>query len=127
MIFILENNQETANTLKEAFMDPGYHEVVTSSDPKSALSTIVIWRPDIIISEYTEVDGGWLCKEVKKMRITNHIPFIFTCHIGSKIDVNRLRDRMLNQYGASDFIPKPFSIQKMMDITNQHLRYLLFS
>ena len=120
-IFILENNEGTAYALKEAFRNSGTHDVVVCSDPKKALSTIVIWQPNIIISEYLEVDGGWLCKEVKKMRMTKHTPIIFTCHIGKHTDVCKLRDRLLNQYMATDFIAKPFSVEKMMNITNKHL------
>ena len=66
---------------------------------------------DVLISGH---DGRVICKQLKSNRETSHIPVImFSAHPGAAASIA--------EYGANDFIAKPFDVNNLMKKVNAQL------
>lgn len=67
---------------------------------------------DVLISGY---DGRTLCKELKSTPATAHIPVImFSAHPSAAATIK--------EYGAEDFIAKPFDVNDLLEKISRQLR-----
>jgi DNA-binding response OmpR family regulator len=65
----------------------------------------------VLISGY---DGRAICKQLKSDKSTSHIPVImFSAHPGAAATIA--------EYGADDFIAKPFDVNNLMQKVNEQL------
>lgn len=74
------------------------------------------FKPDLILLDVliSGNDGRNLCKQLKSKPETKHIPVImFSAHPSAAASIN--------EYGADDFIAKPFDVNDLLQKVNNHL------
>lgn len=102
-VVIIEDDMDVLNYIGSV-LDP-YFVVYKESSPLNGLATIKKMVPDIIISDIMmpDMNGFDLCEKVKSDITISHIPFIFLTALSS------MEDQVKGmQYGAVDYISKPF-------------------
>ena len=103
-ILIVEDNEELRHFLVNMLQKD--YRILEAADGKSGLDLTVSAMPDLIISDIMMpvMDGIELLEAVKKNHNISHIPFILLSAKAS------LDDRIQGlEYGADDYITKPFS------------------
>ncbi|WP_459952348.1 ATP-binding protein [Dysgonomonas termitidis] len=108
-ILIIEDNEELLQLLIEAFSS--LYNVTTADNGESGLNFAIETRPDIILSGVMipRISGLDLCKKLKTRADTSHIPILLiTARSSLKQNVEGL------QYGADDYIVKPFNIELLL-------------
>ncbi|MEO0507423.1 MAG: response regulator [Bacteroidota bacterium] len=107
-ILLVEDHQELQRYIQK-MMRP-YGKVVVAKNGKEALQMAVKTVPDLIISDFMMplMDGGELCRNIRKDPVVSHIPFIMLTAKATEEDkILGLRD------GATDYIFKPFDKQEL--------------
>jgi signal transduction histidine kinase/DNA-binding response OmpR family regulator/ligand-binding sensor domain-containing protein len=104
IILLMEDNAELRHFLKTIFEDA--YSVVETADGKAGLAKAIDLVPDIVISDVMmpEMDGIKMIRELRNNMITSHIPVIL---LTAKTAMD---DKIAGlEYGADDYITKPFS------------------
>ena len=111
-ILIVEDEKDILNMLSEAFRFEGY-EVLCSSDGEEALRIIRIENPDIILLDLQipKVNGFQVCNSIKSNPILSPMKVIIISGKAQQIDREIAQDA-----GADDYITKPFSIIKLVEM-----------
>lgn len=107
-LLIVEDNYEMLLLLKDTFSP--YYNVFTAENGKEALSLLQEVKPDLIISDVMMpiMDGISLCKELKHLKTTRHIPIILlTARNTTQSKLEGLK------YGAIEYINKPFNVKEL--------------
>ena len=125
-VFILEKDYSTAYSLAESFKNPGGYEIQIATNPDFALKAIAQWQPHIVLAECAEIDGGWLCRELKKLDTTKKITVILMCHKGKDKTEQEVKDILVSSYACDDAITKPFTVERVMKLIHKHF-VILFS
>jgi len=102
-ILIVDDNEELIRFLYETFT-PRFN-VIKATDGKQAYRLAKSMVPNIIISDIkmSEMNGLKLCQSIRNNNITSHIPVILL-----SAEKKETIEHKCYQYGASDFIEKPF-------------------
>lgn len=103
-ILIVEDNEELRHFIMNIFRKD--YRVIDADNGKMGLEKIKSEMPDVVLSDVMMpcMDGIELLEEVKKDHNISHIPFIL---LSAKSAVD---DRIKGlEYGADDYITKPFS------------------
>lgn len=105
-VLIVEDDAEIRHYVKHE-LGSKYH-TMEASDGKTALDLMTKQMPDIIISDVMMpgMDGGTLCKKIKKNVNTNHIPVVLLTAMTK--DEDRIQGL---ESGADAYIEKPFNIE----------------
>lgn len=101
-ILMIEDDTELAEILSE-YLEQYDMKVTTSEDPYIGLSTLATSKFDLVILDLTlpGLDGLEVCKEIRK----NHdIPIIISSARHDITDKVKALD-----YGADDYLPKPYN------------------
>ncbi|MCH7411491.1 response regulator [Belliella sp. DSM 111904] len=108
ILLIVEDNVELKKFLKDQFKSK--YEVITAKNGKSGLNKIMKSGPAIVISDVMmpEMDGIELCRHVKSNEALCHTPVILLT--AKNAHQNRIEGL---DYGADDYISKPFNIQEL--------------
>ncbi|MGY6523705.1 MAG: hybrid sensor histidine kinase/response regulator transcription factor [Mongoliitalea sp.] len=107
-LLIVEDNVELKKFLKGQFSHE--YEVITAKNGVSGLNKALKSDPALIISDVMmpEMDGMELCKAIKTNPAISHIPIILlTAKSAQNFKLEGL------EYGADDFISKPFNILEL--------------
>ncbi len=107
-IFIVEDEPNMLQGLKDNFEFEGY-EVHTSNNGKEALELILQQPFNLIILDIMlpGISGLDICKEVRSKKITT--PIIMLTAKGEELD------KVLGlEFGADDYITKPFSLRELL-------------
>lgn len=104
LMLLVEDNQELREFLRSIFA-PMYR-VVEASDGMEGASKALKYLPDIIISDVMmpEKDGIEMTRELRADMTTSHIPIIL---LTAKTTIESKLEGL--EYGADDYITKPFS------------------
>ncbi len=109
-IVIIDDEQDILeilgyNLTKEHFT------VKTFTNPLEAFSYIKNVGCDLVISDWLmpEMEGLDLCRKLREMKETNHIPVIMISCKGDEIDVVTALE-----IGAEDYIVKPFKVKELI-------------
>ncbi|MCM8813322.1 MAG: response regulator [Candidatus Omnitrophica bacterium] len=88
----------------------GYH-VVSAHDGKAALEMIRGQRPDVVLLDVRLplLDGTEVCRQLKNDQSLRRIPVILFS--AAEDEENR---QMMREYGADDFISKPFETEDLL-------------
>lgn len=107
-ILFVEDDKAILKGLEDNFSREGYR-VLTERDGKKGLSTALKKQPDLVVLDVMlpTMDGFQICAELKKRGFAHPI-FMLTGMANEKSRVEGL------QYGADDYIQKPFSIQELL-------------
>ena len=104
LMLLVEDNQELRSFLRSIFAST--YRVVEASDGMEGWSKALKYLPDIIISDVMmpEKDGIEMTRELRADMTTSHIPIIL---LTAKTTIESKLEGL--EYGADDYITKPFS------------------
>ena len=91
-------------------------EVDVTAKWENTFDKIETFKPDLILLDVliSGNDGRTLCKQLKSKSDTKHIPIImFSAHPSAAATIN--------EYGADDFIAKPFDVNDLLAKVNKQL------
>lgn len=116
-ILIVEDEKSLRDTLKDMFSTSGY-EVEVAENGREALDLMLSSKPDVIITDISMpvMDGYELVQEIKKTPDGNKIPILM---LTAKVSEEE-KIRGLN-FGAVDYITKPFSYHELQLKIQNHL------
>jgi DNA-binding response OmpR family regulator len=92
-------------------------QVEVTSRWEQTFEKIESFKPNLILLDVliSGNDGRVICKQLKSQEDTKHIPIImFSAHPSAGATIK--------EYGANDFIAKPFDVHELMDKVNKHLK-----
>lgn len=92
------------------------YEVEVTPKWEHAIDKIRIFKPDLILLDVliSGNDGRTICKKLKAEEDTKHIPIImFSAHPSAEATIS--------EYGANDFIAKPFDVNELMEKIKKHI------
>lgn len=114
-ILVVDDDTDILSVMKILLTMKGF-EVEVISKGENTLPKIESFKPDLILLDVliSGHDGRTICKELKAKKETQHIPVImFSAHPGAASTIA--------DYGADDFISKPFDVNNLMKKVNTHL------
>ena len=114
-ILVVDDDVDILSVMKILLTMKGF-EVDVISKGENALPKTEIFKPDLIILDVliSGHDGRTICKQLKSNKETSHIPVImFSAHPGAAATIA--------DYGANDFIAKPFDVNSLMKKINEQL------
>jgi DNA-binding response OmpR family regulator len=114
-ILLVDDDQDILDTLDLILSKEGY-EVQTLNTPQTIFSVIHHYTPDLILLDIfmNEFNGLEICKAIKSYYNTQKIPIII---ISSHESIHTAK----SEFGASDIVIKPFNMEQLVSIINQHL------
>lgn len=109
IVLVVDDNDELREFISSLLLQK--YTVVEASDGEVALRIAIETEPDIIISDVMMpvMDGFSLTKQLKSSPITNHIPLILLTARSTKLDTIKGL-----QYGADDYLVKPFDNNELI-------------
>jgi DNA-binding response OmpR family regulator len=108
-ILLIDDDPDVITVLQMLLKKKGY-EVATASREDEAYHQVSAFSPDLIVLDVllSGVDGRTICKKLKNSAASKHIPIImFSAHPGAQ--------KNMHEFGADDFIPKPFETSKILE------------
>lgn len=115
-ILVVDDDVDILSVMKILLTMKGF-EVEIISKGENALPTTESFKPDLILLDVliSGHDGRTICKQLKSNKETSHIPVImFSAHPGAAATIS--------DYGANDFISKPFDVNNLMKKVNAQLK-----
>ena len=112
-ILLIDDDPDVRVMMGKMLYKEGY-EVDTAAGREEALSKLNVTKPAVILLDVllSGSDGRELCREIKEDKNLKHIPVImFSGHPGAALK--------FEEYGADDFIAKPFNIEALLDKLTQ--------
>lgn len=119
-IVVIEDDPLILHPLRDALREYGYN-VLTASDGKSGLETVLEHKPDVVILDILLplMDGWEVCKAIRR---TSVIPILILSSLSEEVD------RILGlELGADDYLTKPFSTRELIAHIKALLRRVEFS
>ncbi len=108
-ILLIDDDPDVIIVLQILLKKKGY-QVATASCEEEAYEQVEIFMPHLIVLDVllSGVDGRTICKKLKSKESSKHIPIImFSAHPGAQ--------KNMEDFGADDFIPKPFESNKILE------------
>ena len=112
-ILVIDDDTDLLDVTNALLTRKGF-EVETNANWEDAMNKIETFQPQLILLDVflNGVDGLDVCRQLKTMPHTKHIPvLIFSSYPG-------IAERVIYEYGADDFIAKPFEVNDL--ITKMH-------
>ncbi len=116
-ILIIDNDSHYANQLKY-YLEKNNFEVITSNSGNNGIYSIIVQKPDIVISEINlpDINGLTVLKELNKFNKHFDVKFIFMSDFSISLLVREAMD-----LGALDFLQKPLEADKLLRIISETL------
>ena len=116
-IFVVDDSNVHNILLKKMLISCGYN-VHTFTDGYSLLSILKDTRPHLIISDIDmpEIDGFELCKKIKSLPESRHIPVVYVSSLKREKFYGRAKET-----GAVGYIQKPITKQPFLEAIEEKL------
>lgn len=114
-ILVVDDDTDILSVMEILLSMKGF-EVQVTSKGENTLPKTHSFKPDLILLDVliSGHDGRVICKQLKSDKETSHIPIImFSAHPGAAASIA--------EYGANDFIAKPFDVNNLMKKVNAQL------
>jgi len=114
-ILVVDDDIDILSVMEILLSMKGFDVEVTSKG-ENTFPKINSFKPDLILLDVliSGYDGRAICKQLKSNPATSHIPIImFSAHPGAASSIA--------DYGADDFIAKPFDVSNLMKKVNAQL------
>jgi DNA-binding response OmpR family regulator len=114
-ILVVDDDIDILSVMEILLTMKGF-EVEVTSKGENTFPKIKTFRPDIILLDVliSGYDGRTICRKLKSNNDTRHIPVImFSAHPGAA--------STMAEYGADDFIGKPFDAGNLIKKVNHQL------
>lgn len=115
-ILVVDDDVDILSVMEILLSMKGFDVEVTSKG-ENTFPKIESFKPDLILLDVliSGHDGRVICKQLKSNKSTSHIPVImFSAHPGAAATIS--------DYGADDFIAKPFDVNNLMQKVNNQLK-----
>ncbi|MEO6893610.1 MAG: response regulator [Ginsengibacter sp.] len=115
-ILVVDDDIDILSVMEILLSMKGFDVEVTSKG-ENTMPKIESFKPDLILLDVliSGYDGRVICKQLKSNQSTCHIPVImFSAHPGAAATIA--------DYGADDFIAKPFDVNNLMQKVNTQLK-----
>lgn len=112
-ILVIDDDNDLLDITQALLAKQGF-VVETENNWDDALKRMETFEPQLILLDVflNGIDGLDICKQLKTMPNTKHIPvLIFSAY-------PRVAESVIYEYGADDFIAKPFEVNDL--ITKMH-------
>ena len=116
-ILVVDDEVNITQILEFSIGSEGY-EVITASNGEEAVEKARREQPDLVILDIMmpKIDGYEACRLIKSNPLTKNIPVVLLTAKGRDID-----KRLGYEVGATDYIVKPFSPNKLIERIHQLL------
>lgn len=117
-ILVVEDSDDLRENII-SLLELNDYEVIVAENGYDGLQLAIKEVPDLIISDRMMpiMEGTQMLQELRSNSITANIPFIFLTAKSSRQDI---RDGM--NYGADDYLPKPFEAPELLNAVNTRLQ-----
>ena len=107
-ILVVDDDKDLLEVTHALLTKKGY-EVIIESNWEDALRKIETFQPQLILLDVflNGVDGLDICKQLKSMPHTKHIPVLIFSAYPSVAE-------SIYEFGADDFISKPFEVNDLV-------------
>ena len=110
LVYVVEDDSEQLYVMRILLSDAGY-TVVTETDADKVLDGVQALQPDIILLDVMlpsqrGLDGFELCSRIRKLPGFEDTVIVIISAIAE--GAGPMRERMMDQVGADDFIVKPY-------------------
>ena len=108
-ILIVDDDKDLLTVVKSLLHKKGF-EVSVYSDSDKLLDAVKVYQPQLILLDVflAGVDGLEICKKLKSSPYSRHIPIIiFSAY-------PRVAETAIYEFGANDFIAKPFEVNELV-------------
>lgn len=114
-VLVIEDDLDILEAIQLTLEVNGY-EVRSSIRGSEGLELASRYQPDLIILDYflAGSNGATICRSLKQMQNTKHIPVMMT-------SAHPAAAKVVVENGADSFIAKPFSIVEFMDTVAQSM------
>ena len=116
-ILVVDDDTDILSVMEILLTMKGF-EVEVTAKGENTFPKINTFRPDLILLDVliSGHDGRTICKQLKSNEATRHIPVImFSAHPGAAATIA--------DYGADDFIAKPFDVNNLIQKVNTQLTF----
>ena len=112
-VLVMDDDDSILEILQEALSYENF-QVKTAGESLNILKTVNAYSPDVILIDYLigKVNGGEICHQLKSNPSTQHIPVIIMSAYPRVFE-------SLGSYGCNSFIPKPFSLNQLVETINR--------
>lgn len=114
-ILVIDDDLDILSVMEVLLSMKGFDVEVTAKG-ENTFPKIDSFKPDLILLDVliSGHDGRIICKQLKANDETRHIPVImFSAHPGAAATIA--------EYGADDFISKPFDVNNLINKVNRQL------
>lgn len=114
-ILVVDDDTDILSVMEILLTMKGF-EVEVTARGENTVPKINSFNPDLILLDVliSGHDGRTICKQLKSDKATRHIPVImFSAHPGAAATID--------EYGANDFIAKPFDVSHLLNKVNEQL------
>jgi DNA-binding response OmpR family regulator len=115
-ILVVDDDTDILSVMEILLTMKGF-EVEVTAKGENTIPKINSFKPDLILLDVliSGHDGRNICKQLKSDKATQHIPVImFSAHPGAAATIA--------DYGANDFIAKPFDVSHLLKKVNEQLQ-----
>ena len=120
-ILVVEDDVPLADAIRYALSAAGYEVAVAHNGP-TALNLVETGKPDLVLLDalLPKMNGFDFCKRIRESRIGKNIPVI----IMTGVFKQHFQEKEAKlKYGASDYLLKPFTMEKLEELLVIHLGY----
>ncbi len=107
-IVVADDDKDIAIVLTMMLEDAGYEVKATANERTAQI--VRDYQPDLLLLDIwmLGIDGRDICKYLKGLQFTSHIPIIM-------ISANQDTENIARKAGADDFIAKPFDMNQLLE------------
>jgi DNA-binding response OmpR family regulator len=108
-IYVIDDDEDLLQVVKTLLKKKGF-DVKTFTDWEVASTTMKTLEPQLILLDVflSGIDGLDVCQKMKSCAQTRHIPILlFSAY-------PRIAESAIHDYGADDFIAKPFEVSELI-------------
>ncbi len=117
-ILLVDDNEELVELMLDAFTRDGRFEIKTANNGFGAGMLVKEFRPDLVVLDVMlpDINGKEVCKRVRGDDTMKAVKII--C-ISGMVEQDKVAD--LIAAGANEFMQKPFSVERLVDLGCQML------
>ena len=108
-IYVVDDDMDLLKVVKTLLIKRGF-DVYTFADWEIANNSMRMFEPQLILLDVflSGIDGLDVCRKLKASPFTKHIPILLISAYP------RIAESAIHDYGADDFIAKPFEVSELI-------------